>query len=80
MKVIPTFDPFERRHLCFRLSLEPTKVQQLRDPGDELVLEAAANGGANAIVTVNQRDFGEIPLRFGVKVLAPADVLRRIKS
>lgn len=30
---------------------------QLRDPGDELVLEAAANGRANAIVTFNQRHF-----------------------
>jgi predicted nucleic acid-binding protein len=53
---------------------------QLRDPGDELVLEAAVNGRANAIVTFNQRDFGEVPMRFGVEVLAPADALRRTKS
>ena len=31
---------------------------QLRDPGNELVLEAAVNGQAAAIVTFNQRDFG----------------------
>jgi predicted nucleic acid-binding protein len=36
-------------------------ISQLRDPGDELVLEAAVNGHANAIVTFNQKDFGEIP-------------------
>src|ERR1700678_4449027 len=30
---------------------------QLRDPGDELVLEAAVNGHANALVTCNQKDF-----------------------
>ena len=53
---------------------------QLRDPGDELVLEAAVNGQANAIVTFNQKDFGEIPMKFSVEVLAPVDVLRRIKS
>jgi putative PIN family toxin of toxin-antitoxin system len=53
---------------------------QLRDPGDELVLEAAVNGQANAIVTFNQKDFGEIPMKFGVEVLAPVDALRRIKS
>src|SRR3984957_2573829 len=52
---------------------------QLRDPGDELVLEAAVNGRANAIVTFNQKDFGDIPMRFGVEVLAPVDALRRIK-
>jgi putative PIN family toxin of toxin-antitoxin system len=53
---------------------------QLRDPGDELVLEAAVNGRAHAIVTFNRKDFGEIPTRFGVEVLAPIDALRRIKS
>jgi putative PIN family toxin of toxin-antitoxin system len=53
---------------------------QLRDPGDELVLEAAVNGQANAIVTFNQKDFGEIPMKFSVEVLAPVDVLGRIKS
>jgi putative PIN family toxin of toxin-antitoxin system len=53
---------------------------QLRDPGDELVLEAAVNGQANAIVTFNQKDFGEIPMKFSVDVLAPVDALRRIKS
>ena len=53
---------------------------QLRDPGDELVLEAAVNGQANAIVTFHQKDFGEIPMKFSVEVLAPVDALRRIKS
>jgi predicted nucleic acid-binding protein len=50
----------------------------LRDPGDELVLEAATNGRASAIVTFNQRDFGTTPLQFGVEVLTPAIALRRI--
>jgi len=52
---------------------------QLRDPADELVLEAAANGRAAAIVTFNRQDFGEVPLQFGIDVLSPVDVLRRIK-
>jgi predicted nucleic acid-binding protein len=50
----------------------------LRDPGDELVLEAAANGHAAAIVTFNLRDFGTIPLQFGVEVLTPSITLRRL--
>lgn len=52
---------------------------QLRDPADELVLEAAANGRAAAIVTFNQRDFGAVPLQFGVEVLTPAAALLRIR-
>src|SRR4030081_2753830 len=38
---------------------------QLRDPADELVLDAAVNGRAAAIVTFNRRDFGLVPARFG---------------
>ena len=52
---------------------------QLRDPADEMVLEAAANGQAEAIVTFNREDFGNVPLQFGIEVLSPVDVLRRIK-
>lgn len=53
---------------------------QLRDPADELVLEAAVNGRAAAIVSFNAQDFGAVPMQFGVEVLRPADVLRRIKK
>lgn len=52
---------------------------QLRDPGDELVLEAAINGRAEAIVTFNRRDFGTAPTRFGVGILLPAEALRRVR-
>jgi predicted nucleic acid-binding protein len=48
---------------------------QLRDPGDELVLEAAVNGQAAAIVTFNHRDFGTTPARFGIEVLSPPEIL-----
>lgn len=51
----------------------------LRDPTDEMVLEAAVNGRAAAIVTFNHRDFGGAPLEFGIEVLTPAIALRRIK-
>ena len=51
---------------------------QLRDPGDELVLEAAVNGRAQAIVTFNRRDFRPAAGRFGIEVLLPAEVIRRV--
>jgi putative PIN family toxin of toxin-antitoxin system len=53
---------------------------QLSDAGDEMVLEAAANGHADAIVTFNRKDYGEIPARFGIEVLTPAEALRRIQK
>ena len=51
---------------------------QLRDADDEMVLEAAVNGHAQAIVTFNQRDFRTVVDRFGVELLLPRDALRRI--
>jgi predicted nucleic acid-binding protein len=53
---------------------------RLRDLGDELVLEAAVNGGAAAIVTFNRRGFGVAPHQFGVDVLTPIEAVRRIRG
>ena len=52
---------------------------QLRDPGDEMVLEAAVNGQAQAIVTFNLRDYGVAPNKFGVDVMLPRDALRKVQ-
>jgi len=53
---------------------------RLRDPADEMVLEAAVNGRADAIVTFNLRDYGTIPNDFGIEVLKPSEALKRIKQ
>jgi putative PIN family toxin of toxin-antitoxin system len=53
---------------------------QLRDAGDEMVLEAAINGRADGLVTFNLRDYGAFPARFGVEVLLPRDALTRIRQ
>jgi putative PIN family toxin of toxin-antitoxin system len=52
---------------------------QLRDPADEMVLEAAINGRADALVTFNVRDFGSVPMQFGVEILLPREAIGRIK-
>lgn len=52
---------------------------QLRDASDEMVLEAAVNGRADAIVTFNRRDYATAPQRFGVAVWLPRDALRRAR-
>ncbi len=64
---------------------EPVKTHflwrpQLRDPGDEMVLEAAVNGRADLLVTFNVRDFGPVPSRFGIAVMIPRDALERIRQ
>lgn len=51
---------------------------QLPDPKDEMVLETAANGRADAIVTFNAKDFRAAAARFGLDLLTPVDAWRRI--
>ena len=49
---------------------------QLRDPADEMVLEAAVNAQAHAIVTYNLRDFKPAQ-RFGILVLNPEQTFQQ---
>ena len=64
-------------------AIEPVSVRftwrpQLSDADDEMVLEAAVNGRADALVTHNLRDFAAVAPSFGLLVIPPADLLRRI--
>jgi putative PIN family toxin of toxin-antitoxin system len=65
--------------------VEPVEVHfqwrpQSRDPSDEMVLEAAINGQANALVTYNVKDFAEAAERFRISVLRPGDLLKKVKA
>lgn len=52
----------------------------LSDANDDMVLEAAVNGGASGIVTFNRRDF-EVSLRqFGLRALSPSEALRLLEK
>ncbi|HEV2349393.1 MAG TPA: putative toxin-antitoxin system toxin component, PIN family [Terriglobia bacterium] len=52
---------------------------QSRDPNDEMVLETAINGRADALITYNVADFAEAGHRFRIPILRPADLLRKVK-
>jgi putative PIN family toxin of toxin-antitoxin system len=65
--------------------IEPVEVHflwrpQSRDPNDEMVLEAAINGQADALVTYNVRDFALAGGRFGIAVLSPAELLKKVRD
>ena len=62
--------------------LEPVEVSflwrpQLRDPADEMVLEAAVNGRADWLVTFNLRHLAAAAARFGIHAGRPADILQQ---
>lgn len=78
-------DPaIEQRLRALASVMEPVDVHfrwrpQLADPSDELVLEAAVNGRADAIITHNIRDLSPATKRFRLQVLRPAELLERFK-
>lgn len=50
------------------------------DANDDMVLDVAINGNADAIVTNNARHFREAAELFRVEVLAPAELLKRLRG
>jgi len=50
----------------------------LRDPKDDMVLEAAVAAGAKTIITYNKNDFGGSE-QFGIRALTPIEYLRKEK-
>jgi putative PIN family toxin of toxin-antitoxin system len=64
---------------------EPVEVSfqwrpQLADPNDEMVLEAAVNGRADALITHNARHFEKGATIFGLRVLRPGELLKELRS
>ncbi len=53
---------------------------QLANPADELVLEAAVNGRASAIITHNVRDFLPAARDFEIEVITPSVMLQKMRK
>ena len=65
--------------------VEPIRISYLwrpvlPDQGDDLVLETMVNGRADILVTFNRRHFEPAAAPFGLKILAPADAVRRLEN
>ena len=63
--------------------VEPVRLHylwrpQLIDQSDEMVLETAINGHAEALVTFNKRHFGPAS-GFGIEVIDPAEAIGRLR-
>ena len=61
--------------------IEPVRVYyqwrpQMQDTDDEMVLETALNGRADAIVTHNLRDFLPVSAKFNLRIISPAAFLK----
>ena len=65
-----------RRIMPIRTRLRPS----LADPADEMVLECAVQAGADAIVTMNERDFRKACKTYRLELLRPSALLRRLEG
>jgi putative PIN family toxin of toxin-antitoxin system len=50
---------------------------QLQDPEDDLILELAVSGQADAIITYNQRDFVGSD-QVGIRIISPGELIKEI--
>lgn len=66
--------------LCAPVAFDYRWRPQARDPGDELVLETAINGGAEVVASFNVRDMRAGARRFGIAVERPGVVVGRMKG
>lgn len=65
--------------VCRPVTIRVRWRPQSPDSGDDLVVDAAVNGLADAVATFNLRDLRAPAARFGILAMPPADILRRIK-
>lgn len=64
-----------KRIMPIRTRLRPT----LPDPADEMVLECAVQAGADAIVTMNVRDFQAAAELYRIQLLKPGEFLLQLQ-
>ena len=69
-----------RATICVPVAFDFRVRPGARDPDDDLVLETAVNGGADAIATFNLVDLRDGAARFGIPAERPGEVLRRMRG
>ena len=70
---------------AFASAAEPVEVHfrwrpQLRATDDEMILEAAVNAKADAIITHNGKDFLPAAGEFAIRIMTPAALLKELKK
>jgi putative PIN family toxin of toxin-antitoxin system len=65
-------------HIVYPAEIHFLWRPQLRDPADELVLEAAVNARADALLSFNLKHFAQAASRFNLKLSQPGPFLRSL--
>ena len=70
----------ELARVCIPVRLAYLWRPRLRDADDDMVLETAANGNADAIVTFSLTDFRRIKALLRCNVIAPREALVQLRG
>ncbi len=70
----------ELASLCVPVAFDYRWRPQARDPDDDLVLETAINGAADAVASFNVTDMQAGARRFGIPVIRPGAMVRRMEG
>jgi len=70
----------ELANVCIPVKFAYRWRPRLKDANDDMVLETAANGDADAIVTFNQADFHGIETLLRSDIIAPGEALVRLRG
>jgi len=63
--------------------VQPIRIRRrpsTSDPGDDLVLECALEAKADAIITMNVRDFSGVRERYGLRTVKPGDLVAELRK
>lgn len=65
--------------VCTPVSLRFLWRPRLKDPGDEMVLETAVNGGADWLITFDVRHLAQVARDFGIRVMRPPEAWKEVQ-
>ena len=77
-KILTLIEALEELAEPIHVSLKPRPLSS--DPNDDMILDVAINGRADALVTQNAKHFTTPGKQYGIHVLSPVELLTALKK
>ena len=77
-KVLTLIEVLEELAEPIQVSIKPRPLSS--DPNDDMILDVAINGRADALITQNAKHFKTSGKRYGIHVLSPVELLTALRK
>ena len=77
-KILTLIEVLEELAEPIQVSVKPRPLSN--DPNDDMILDVAINGRANALVTQNAKHFSTPGKQYGIQVLSPVEFLTALRK